>query len=66
MEAARWQSQDRLSNSMLVLNTKCGDLVPLVLQLASELQSVHILLMSMRSQIHSQETSWTNHQEELA
>ncbi len=66
MESIRWQSQDQLSNSMLVLSIKCEDLVHLVLQLASELQSVHILLMSMKSHIHSQETSWTNHQEELA
>ncbi len=65
MEDSKCQLLDQHCKDILRLSTKLEDLALLVSQLVSELQSDSTLLIHGNQQHPSQETSWTNHQEEF-
>ncbi len=65
MIADNWQLQDRQFKDILRLSTKLEVLALLALQLVSELRLDSISSIRGNQQHPSQETSWTNHQEEL-
>ncbi len=65
METRDWQLLHRHLTSILEQNIRIVDSVFLAQQLASQLQSETTYTKTGNLQHHSQETSWTNHQEEL-
>ncbi len=61
----KWQSSHQLYHLIYKIDMVTKDLVSLEQQLVSELQSAIICINGMKSHLQQEETSWTNHQEEL-